>query len=67
MKITYNQQEYLFNTAPSVHSFLVDTLEMKTEGIAVAINSSVISRANWETTELHEGDNLLIINATQGG
>lgn len=67
MKIKYNQQEFEFQTPPTVNQFLVETLTLKTEGIAVAINSSVVPRSEWETALIYENDNLMIIKATQGG
>ncbi|MBD0831275.1 sulfur carrier protein ThiS [Aestuariibaculum sediminum] len=36
-------------------------------GIAVAINQQIISKSNWDMQHLHDGDNILIIQATQGG
>ncbi|MFA8343053.1 MAG: sulfur carrier protein ThiS [Rhodothermaceae bacterium] len=37
------------------------------KGIAVALNGSVVSRSNWNKTELKENDKILIISATRGG
>lgn len=39
----------------------------KQNGIAFAINNSVIPKTDWATTVLSETDNILIITATQGG
>ena len=36
-------------------------------GIALAINDVVISKAYWHTTLLKEQDRILIIQASQGG
>lgn len=36
-------------------------------GIAVAINQQIISKADWANQLLKDGDNILIIQATQGG
>ncbi|GAA4305779.1 sulfur carrier protein ThiS [Aestuariibaculum suncheonense] len=36
-------------------------------GIAVAINQHIISKSNWDDQLLQDGDNILIIQATQGG
>jgi len=38
-----------------------------TSGVAVAVNSDVIPRANWHIHELKEHDKIMIIKATQGG
>ena len=39
----------------------------KQNGIAFAINNSVIPKTDWATTTLSETDDILIITATQGG
>ncbi|MBD5231600.1 MAG: sulfur carrier protein ThiS [Bacteroidales bacterium] len=36
-------------------------------GMAVAVNGSVVRQNDWELRLLHEGDDLLIINAAYGG
>lgn len=36
-------------------------------GIAVALNDSVIPKADWPATRLAAGDNIEIIHAVQGG
>jgi thiamine biosynthesis protein ThiS len=36
-------------------------------GIAVAINFSVISRSTWAETVVNEGDAIEVIGALQGG
>ncbi|MBI3510433.1 MAG: sulfur carrier protein ThiS [Bacteroidetes bacterium] len=37
------------------------------KGIAVAVNSNVIPKNNWNDHALLSGDEILIIKATQGG
>jgi sulfur carrier protein len=47
---------------------LFNHLDIETPGgIAVALNNTVVPRANWEKQLLKNGDNILIIKATQGG
>lgn len=36
-------------------------------GIAVAVNNSVIPKAEWQNKILNENDKITIIKATQGG
>jgi len=36
-------------------------------GLAVALNAAVVPRAHWADQKLHEGDRILIIQASQGG
>jgi len=33
----------------------------------VALNAAVVPRAHWADQKLHEGDRILIIQASQGG
>ncbi|MCH8030568.1 MAG: sulfur carrier protein ThiS [Bacteroidetes bacterium] len=36
-------------------------------GVAVAVNDTVVRRADWTKTMLNEGDHVEIITASQGG
>ena len=36
-------------------------------GIAVAVNETVITKSDWAKTPLNNNDNILVIKATQGG
>ena len=46
---------------------LVEDLKIQTKGIAVAINSSVVKRTEWDSKILQQEDDVLIIKSTQGG
>ena len=46
---------------------LLQQISSPTKGIAVAINTEIISHAQWETETFKQNDNVLIIQATQGG
>jgi sulfur carrier protein len=46
---------------------LLQSLNCARPGVAVAVNDAVLSAKHWDTTELHEGDRILIIQAAQGG
>jgi sulfur carrier protein len=37
------------------------------EGIAVAVNNTIVLKSSWESTTLSQNDTVLIIQATQGG
>jgi sulfur carrier protein len=37
------------------------------QGIAIALNGSVVRRRDWATTALGEGDRVEIVRAMQGG
>lgn len=66
MKITLNQKEIILPNEITLGELL------RSEGIegghvAVAINQTIIKRANWDATSLNEGDKILIIGAVKGG
>ncbi|MFB9052195.1 sulfur carrier protein ThiS [Formosa undariae] len=46
---------------------IVSKLSPIQNGIAVAINNAVVPYFNWEKTTVLNNDNILIIQATQGG
>ncbi len=46
---------------------LLDQLEVKTKGIAIAVNNNIIKKIDWNHQTLLENDNVLIIKSTQGG
>ncbi|TRX38583.1 sulfur carrier protein ThiS [Flavobacterium sp. ZT3R18] len=51
----------------TVQALLDLEIPEKQNGIAVAINATVIPRINWNTHILNPTDDILIISATQGG
>lgn len=70
MQIKVNNQPHQFSdefspTLANVLSLLMP--DLKTNGVAVAINSSVIPRKDWPSTPIADQDDILIITATQGG
>ena len=46
---------------------LIHTLNRSEKGIAVAVNNEVIAKTEWQEHVLREDDQVLIIQATQGG
>ncbi|AZJ31072.1 MULTISPECIES: sulfur carrier protein ThiS [Tenacibaculum] len=64
IKVNNNQQEFL---SPLVLQELVDKLQIKTNGIAIAVNSSVVKKTDWSSKLLQNNDEVLIIKSTQGG
>ena len=39
----------------------------QTDGVAVAVNSTVVPRRQWSEVHLHDGDAIEVIHAVQGG
>jgi sulfur carrier protein len=37
------------------------------KGLAVALNGEVVPRSAWDASQLHEGDRIEVLSATQGG
>ena len=66
INIKVNNTIHQFQTASSLATIL-NELEIMTNGIAVAINQNIITKTDWNTQALNEGDEILIIKATQGG
>ena len=46
---------------------LLDRLELKTDRVAVERNRAIVSRSEWESTELHAGDVLEVVHFVGGG
>lgn len=41
--------------------------EIKTVGTAVAVNGKVIPETQWESAQIKDADNIIVITATFGG
>ena len=67
MEITYNNQTQEVQEETLVSDFVFSHLGEKQNGIAVAINETIVPKTEWAKTYLKVHDNLLIIKATQGG
>jgi len=46
---------------------LLPILNQKEDGIAIAVNNQIITKSDWKSIVLAENDNVLLIQATQGG
>ncbi|OSY86848.1 hypothetical protein WH52_14300 [Tenacibaculum holothuriorum] len=64
--VNLNQEQYQLNNESSVQDF-INHIQVSSNGIAIAINQQIISKANWNKQKLQNGDSILIIKATQGG
>ena len=67
MEIILNNQIKTFPEQCTVQQLLDEVVPEKQKGIAVAVNSSVIPKMNWDHYFLTNQDEVLIIKATQGG
>ena len=64
IKVNNEQQEISENTSVAQ---LVEQLKISTNGIAIAINNTVVKKSEWNSTIIKNNDDILIIKSTQGG
>ena len=64
--VNVNNQNHSFKEPVKLYE-LLEKLNIQASGIAIAINNEIISKPQWEHTLLEEGNNVLVIRATQGG
>ena len=67
MTITLNNHEREIPEQTSVQFFLNHFIGEMQNGIAVAVNETVIPKAQWAYYVLQSNDKVLVIKATQGG
>ena len=67
MKIKVNSDVLELNEGNQL-SLLMQQLSLQEKsGIAVAVNAEVIPKRQWQIHELNENDEVIIIQAAQGG
>ena len=67
MEITFNNRKYQIEEQSTVQAALNVWLGDRQQGIAVAVNDTIVPRSQWESHILQPEDNILVIKATQGG
>lgn len=67
MEIKVNNDTIQITNDSNILSLLQHLRGEKLNGLAVALNDTVVPRSQWDKTSLNQNDNLLIIQATQGG
>lgn len=67
MEVTINNQNYLLKEACSIEQMLAAVISTETNGLAIAVNQTIISKSLWDTYLLNPGDQIILIKATQGG
>ena len=67
MEITFNTHPKQIQEQSSVQIIINDLIGEKQKGIAVAVNETVVPKAQWDSYELQPSDKVLVIKATQGG
>lgn len=68
MELKINNQTKQFTADSLTVQALLDLeIPEKQNGIALAINNTVIPKSDWNSYFIQETDDILIISATQGG
>jgi sulfur carrier protein len=67
MEVLVNNKLYEMQQGITIAALLQFIQLTSDKGIAVAINSQVIPKTNWQQQVLQSADNVTIIRATQGG
>lgn len=66
MEITVNNQKQILNEGES----LIEVLAMSAvtpQGLAIAVNNTIVPKAEWPTYILKPNDKVVLIKAAQGG
>ena len=71
MKLQINGEEAVVEAAPGQATLtlaaLIETLNMKSDRVAVELNREIIPRDRWPETPLKENDRLEIVHFVGGG
>lgn len=67
MEVTVNQKTYQINSGCNIQYLFTDVLHQNSSGLAIAINQTIIPKAQWSEHQLQPNDQIIIIKATQGG
>jgi sulfur carrier protein len=67
MEITLNNTPHQVTEHTTLYDIVYSQLGDKQKGVALAVNDTVIPKADWEQYPVQSNDNILIIKATQGG
>ncbi len=66
MRLIINGEERDVSSCATLNE-LVKVLDIQAPHFAVAVNLEVISKSNYESTRLNEGDKVEIVHAVGGG
>ncbi len=66
MQIKVNNQPMVLEPPVSLEQLLKQLNHLE-QGIALAVNRQIISRSQWATSMIRNGDDITLIKATAGG
>tara|TARA_B110000459_G_C16518369_1_gene451333 strand:- start:656 stop:859 length:204 start_codon:yes stop_codon:yes gene_type:complete len=64
--VMVNESQMKVDEKTTLH-LLFQKMGVSVNGIAIAVNDSIVTKDIWETKYLNQNDTILIIKATQGG
>lgn len=67
VKVRVNDKSHQVADTTTLTQLLAELGLNASQGVAVAINDAVVPRSAWLTHRLADGDQVLVIQATQGG
>ena len=67
IEVNINQQKFQFPDSGTLADVLPVLQIRQADGIAIALNETVIPRGEWERHVLQADDRVFVIRATQGG
>lgn len=67
MKIIFNNSPLELPLHDATLGWLIEWKGVAAGGMAVAVNNKLVVRSKWDTFQLHEGDNVVVISAAFGG
>jgi sulfur carrier protein len=67
MVIFINDKQVFADETKSLRAVLESESLLQKEGMAVAVNGSIVPRKDWETAMLNDGDKIDVISAFYGG
>ncbi|MDG5799877.1 sulfur carrier protein ThiS [Marinilabiliaceae bacterium ANBcel2] len=65
MHLKVNGKE-VFTNAKTLSGLILE-LEIPTKGVALAVDNEIVSNREWNTFELKQGADIVVISATRGG
>jgi sulfur carrier protein len=67
IEVSINQQKFQISDSGTLADVLPLLQIRQADGIAIALNETVIPKGEWEGHVLHAQDRVFVIRATQGG
>ena len=67
MTVQVNESPREVPDASDLRSLMREIGIEEQKGVAVAVNGAIVPAATWSVTQLHANDQVLVVQATQGG